>query len=104
MGDVEGGRHATGAGWTDAAGFRVGGDDEDIQVAGTHFRVLVAVFFGAFGSRTGDVEGGRHVTGAGWTDAAGFRVEVMRRSQGRRVLISVCSWPFFARSSGCRVM
>jgi hypothetical protein len=44
MGDVEGGRHAAGAGWTDAAGFRVGGDDEDIQVAGTHFGVRVAVF------------------------------------------------------------
>jgi hypothetical protein len=42
MGDVEGGRHAMGAGWMDAARFRVGGDD--IQVAGTHFGVVVAVF------------------------------------------------------------
>jgi hypothetical protein len=53
---------------------------DEAEAAGTHSGVLVAVFFGAFGSRTGDVEGGRGATDARWDGWGWMGMDVMRRT------------------------
>jgi hypothetical protein len=89
-GDVKDGRGGTGAGCTDGAGFRVGGDEE-AGVAATHLGVLVAVFSvrsacGWAMSRVGDMLR----VPDGWM-RPDFELEVMMRTYRWRAPIFACS-------------
>jgi hypothetical protein len=65
------------------------------EAAGTHFRVSVANFFGAFGPRLGDVEARRSVGGDGGTDGRGIRCwghEKEMGATGTHFLVSVADF------------
>jgi hypothetical protein len=69
------------------------GMGEEVGAAGTPFRMSVADFFHAFGSRMDDIESGRSIGGRmGWN----FDVGGMRRRWGRRAHNSRVHSRFFS--------